>query len=149
MHRVVLSVAVLVTACGLPPMAPPVPVDAAPVHASFDRTWHAVIEAFSERNIPVKTIERSSGFIATDRMTVTDGQKEWADCSRVIYKTYVPEFATYNVLVRGDSSQASVKVTVAWETIDESDGSAMRCNTKGAWEQGFQARIKTVAEGRP
>lgn len=130
-------------------MAPPVPVEAAPVQASFDRTWNAVIDAFSERNIPVKTIDRSSGFIATDRIAVVDGQKEWADCSGAYYKTYIPQFATYNVLVRGDSAQATVKVTAIWETIHEygSDGSPLRCNTKGVWEQGVQARVKAVAEG--
>src|SRR5687768_9485299 len=68
-----------------PLLAPPpaAPREAKPVGASFNRTWDAVIERFAEDNIPIRTAERTSGFLATAPMAVPasmNADADWADC---------------------------------------------------------------------
>ncbi|MGH9897071.1 MAG: hypothetical protein ACREA0_34765, partial [bacterium] len=57
--------------CGYQPPAPPMPRDATEVTASFGRTWDAVIDEFADRNIPIRTIERASGLIATELLSIS------------------------------------------------------------------------------
>jgi hypothetical protein len=62
-----------------------------------------------------------------------------------------PTSATFNVLVRGDSSKSTVRVTARWvrtgmarglstETVSE------ECGSTGVWESEFEGGIKTAAE---
>jgi hypothetical protein len=70
------------------------------------------------------------------------GQPEW------------PTNASYNVLVRGDSNSAVVKVTPRWVRIGP--GRAMfnhdvvteECSSRGIWESEVESRIKDIAEKR-
>jgi hypothetical protein len=140
-------------ACTPVPPAPPEPREATPVGASFGRTWDAVIDVFAARNIPIKTIERVSGLIATDPMAVArpgGGQSPYADCGKVMGLAIPPDRATYNVLVRGDSSQSTVKVTVRWtQGGTPDDPRLIECSTKGVWESEAEQAVKARAEGRP
>lgn len=96
------------------PPAAPVVRQPTPVRASFGRTWDAVIDAFADQNVPIKTIDRSSGFIATDQLAVPEADSMDADCGTAGEIKLVPLHATYNVVVRGDSTASSVRVTVLW-----------------------------------
>jgi hypothetical protein len=51
---------------------PPVVREQTAVAASFGRTWDAVIDHFAERNISIRTMERSSGFIAAEPFRVRE-----------------------------------------------------------------------------
>lgn len=146
----------LVTACataGTPP-APTAERTPTTVNASFGRTWDAVIDEFARMNIPIRTVDRSSGFIATDRLRVTRDPRQarkpdpQADCGKDMLGTYGhPDEATYNVLVRGDSARATVRVTVAWvETA--APGRVQECSSLGVWESETEAGVKARAEAR-
>lgn len=118
---------------------------ATPVNASSGKTWDAVIDMFAERNIPIRNMERASGLIVAEPMRVTlqDGVK-WADCGGDGFGNKVAaDRATYNVLVRGDSTRATVRTTVLWESSTD----RYTCTTKGVWEQDFESLVKARAEG--
>lgn len=147
-----------VTACTPPqPPAAPAPVSATPVSASFGKAWDAVIDVFAQRNIPIKTIERASGFIATDPLAVAiqrDGKPHaWADCGKAIFGGYFPPTnATYNVRVKGDSTRSTVQISVLWRYAPP-EGTIMAgpgndCSTKGVWEAEATAAIKRTAEAK-
>lgn len=43
---------------------------------SFEQTWHAVVRFFAERNLPIRTIDRSSGIIYSEPL---DFPADWLD----------------------------------------------------------------------
>jgi hypothetical protein len=117
------------------------------VHATVAQTWDAVIDLFAARNIPVRTIEKASGLIASDELAVdpADGPK-WADCGELGNNRYYPNEAVYNVVVRGDSAGSSVRTTVRWTHRTGGDGPDRDCATTYAWEEGLESEVKTRAE---
>jgi hypothetical protein len=160
MKRLITASAVLVSSCGgggYTPPEPPSPRDATEVNASMGRTWDAVIDLFAARTIPIRTIERISGIIVTERLSVgrEDGLA-WADCGKTsgFGKKAIhisPNYAPYNVLVRGDSMHSSVKTTVRWvrlepRELDLEGGGVYECSTKHVWERDLETGIKARAE---
>jgi hypothetical protein len=125
---------------------PPAPRDATHVSASAWQTWDAVVDLFAARSIPIRTIERASGFVATDELSVGPEGRKWADCGKLNSVRLGPERAIYNVLVRGDSASSSVKATVRW-TYSATKLGTIECSTSHAWEEGFEAEVKADAEG--
>jgi hypothetical protein len=154
MKRLPWAVVMMLVACSLTykykPPAPPTSRDATVVNASMGRTWDAVIDLFAARTIPIRTIERVSSIIVTDQLTVGSEGKAYADCgefSSGADKSHLtPNFATYNVLVRGDSTSSTVKVTVGWSLRSES-GASRECSTTHVWEKAFESDVKTRSEG--
>jgi hypothetical protein len=132
------------------PPSPAAPRQPTQVSASEGKTWDAVIELFAERTIPIRTMERASGFIATEVLLVNDPDRRYADCGSRAAGYVVPEAdkASYNVLVRGDSTASTVRVTARFiargDPIDDA-----ACSTTGRWEEEMEGDIKAVAEGRP
>ena len=148
------------------PPEPAAPRSATVVSASQGKTWDAVIDVFAERNIPIRNMERVSGLIVTEDLGVNNSDgTTWADCGRVTGAWYekpkrrsgdkkkgtpvAPGHATYNVLVRGDSTRSTVKVTVRWTARGlKVDSPVVECSTLGVWEGETEMEIKNRAEGR-
>lgn len=148
-----LPLLIALAACVVTPPAPPAPRMATPIHASFGRTWDAVIDEFAAQNIPIRTMERASGFIATDALAAGSDFTADADCGKDFTGTkLIPSTATYNVLVRGDSAASTVKITVKWQYTGEAPSLTQTgrvtfdCSTTGTWETLAEARIKSAAE---
>jgi hypothetical protein len=143
-----LVFAVLACACGgsTPPPAPaaPAPREATEVAATMGRTWDAVIDMFAARNIPIRTIERASGIIATDELSVGSEGERWAVCGEGNGATLAPNLAIYNVLVRGDSASSRVMATVRW-TLGSAT-SDIECTSTRIWERELERAVKARAE---
>lgn len=154
----ILAVALVVVAgsgCMIPTYSPPGPAPeraARRVAAPFDRTWNAVIDMFAARNIPISTIDKSSGFIATQQLRTGKEAAPWADCGSDMGIGIVPTNATYNVLVRGDSTASTVRVTVSWAVIVPPSTSPFaatpnyQCVTTGVWEDDAERTIAAAAQ---
>jgi hypothetical protein len=56
-----------------------------------------------------------------------------------------PGNVSYNVLVRGDSASATVRIT----TLFAPAGAAEQCNTTGTLERRLLSQIKAMAERQP
>jgi hypothetical protein len=147
-------VATFVTmACGMRAPEPPVPrTSITEVAAPFGRTWDAVIDDFASRNVPIKTIDRSSGLIVAEALSVGADGAEYADCGGDMMGIKLfPTAATYNVLVRGDTVKSTVRATVRWIRTGmarglRTDTVTEECSTKAVWEPAFEARIRSAAE---
>jgi hypothetical protein len=140
------SVLLLLPAChSYRPPEPPSPRDPIEVHASIGRTWDAVIDLFAARNIPIRTIERSSGIIATEPLIVGAEGRSWADCGTDQSGRLRPNTAIYNVLVRGDGGSATVKATVRWTRV-LAPGQGIQCSTTYVWERALEEDVKARAE---
>ena len=154
--RVVLTAALICTASCVPTApAPPTPHSGMDIGASFGRTWDAVIDEFARNNIPIKTIDRSSGLIATDALKVGPSLAEAADCGKdAVAGTVYATDATYNALVRGDSTHSTLRITVRWTRLGKSRELADRsivneeCSTRATWETSLEQKIKQAAEAK-
>lgn len=135
---------------------PPRPAAAVQVAASFGRTWDAVITHLTGDFVPIRTIDRTSGLIVTDELTVrlitgrdSTFAASLADCGR-LHAPWLPNLALYNIVVRGDSSRASVLVFARFRYARPIlFAPPITCSTKGNYERDLHARIKTLAEQRP
>ena len=150
--RVIVLPAIL-AACTPTPPAPPAVRNGTTVQASFGKTWESVIDVFGERNISIKTLDRASGLIAAEPMTVGTKDETLADCGKDWAGTVMyPTNATWNVLVRGDSTRSTIKANVRFIRVGSARGFGNTnqvtedCSTRGAWETAFEAQIKERAE---
>lgn len=155
MRTALLGVAVLTFAACTPAHTAPTPALAAtPVHASFAKTWNAVVDILAARNIPVKTMDRASGFVTAELTGVAPGDiGKYADGCGGFWDSMAnggndpAGTARYNVLVRGDSANSTVKVTARFTEL--LNGMTKNCPSKGVFETPFQQAVKARAEGTP
>jgi hypothetical protein len=144
-----VAVILLISGCAQPRPPAPSPVrEETVVNAGFAGTWDATIDHFAEDNIPISTIDRASGFIATTRLAVDRGTAAMAsDCGSgqglAAGIRVVATQAIYNVLVRGDEESSTVRVTASWSNPEAS----WACTTTGVWETEMEGAIKRRAEG--
>jgi len=145
MKRLILLVAFV--ACKATPPTPLSPRSGVEVSAPFAKTWDAVIDVFATKNIPIKTMDRSSGFIATEEMRsglyTSRDSLTYADCGRSMMGMYqAPTHANYNIRVKGDTTRSTVLVSVFWRQVE----GKYTCTSKGAWEAETEHEIKAKAE---
>lgn len=154
MRSRLLAAAILLAACvsagGYVPPQPAPTQESTAVRASFGKTWDAVVEQFARQNIPIRTIDRASGFIAAEPLrtgnppTSADSSR-FADCGRRGDVYFLPTDVVYNVVVRGDSTKSTVKTTARWSSSTLSVGA---CETRGAWEHRFEDDVRYDAESK-
>lgn len=130
------------------------------VNASFDRTWDATVSWFAERNIAIKTIDKSSGLIVatvdgTNLMNAPAPKNapdyktflKFADCGKRDGVLYNPTSATYNVHVLKVGANATFQANVKYEQDGSGVGNRYYvCVSTGAWESDIQSFVKSRAE---
>ncbi|MDX1661911.1 MAG: hypothetical protein R3326_08985 [Gemmatimonadota bacterium] len=110
--------------------------------ASYDATWQAVLRSFAELDLPIATVERESGLVATDWILVSRAD-ERMDCPEDARQ---PEMR-FNVLVEEEgSARTRVTITSGARALDE-DGVLQRCTSTGALERAIQRRVARRVEG--
>lgn len=147
MYRSVAAFLVLLPACyRYQPPPPAEPRDATTVDASMGATWDAVIDLFATRNIPIRTIERVSGIIAADLLSVDSANGlKWADCGSFGSRQISPNTAISNVLVRGDSTSSTVRTSVRWSRRSFKEGD-LECTSRYVWERALEQDVKEHSE---
>jgi hypothetical protein len=119
------------------------------VTASAGKAWDAVIDVFAEHNIPIRNMERVSGFITSDLLGTHATDVQYADCGSFMGKPWAPTDVIYNVVVRGDSSASTVRVTARWRGgTGPANAPRPDCTSNLSWESAFESRVKAIAEGR-
>lgn len=125
------------------------------VAVSFAKTWEAVVDVYGDKNLPIRTIDRASGLLVGERLSVEyePADPTLYDCGTVVEwtsrRTVPAERVAYNVIVRGDSTRSTVKVTPRWMTLTNGEnelGGFRDCTSTGAWESAFEALVKERAE---
>lgn len=141
--------ATLLFACAqyTPPQTAPTR-QALSVTAPFSATWSAAVDVFAENNIPIETIDRSSGLMvpAAGLYLGSAMDTTYADCgarTSAYRERLLPRGGRYNIRVKGDSSTSNVQVFAAFV----SDNYA--CVSTGKWERGLERAIKARAESHP
>ncbi len=141
-----LTCALALSACVAGPTTVPPTRAPTPVVAPFARTWSAVIDVFAERSIALRTLDRSSGFAATEEFAAR-GEIALADCGSDVFNRHIgPLHASWNIRVKGDSMRSSVLITARWWIFRDNGAMRIDCVTTGAWERGAEQAIRTRAE---
>jgi hypothetical protein len=144
----------LLTACIRLPEPNAAPRPDSPISASASRTWDVVIDQLGERGIPLRAVEKASGFIATQPVALPPFSSEpakWADCGTFASFRFAPTAVEYTFLIRGDSAHATVKSSARY-LLTKSDGASApptECVSNGAFEAAFDASVKQRAEAKP
>lgn len=147
------AAAVLIGAagCSSPEPVPPAPapaVRASFVSATFDLTWNAAIDHFAAMSMQLAVVDRASGRLVTDRITVTPPEaSEAADCgARGLQERepYLADSVVYSVVVEDEGRSSTVAVTASWSTSDPR--ATFSCETKGVLEPEMQEAIRLAAE---
>ncbi|MFV8249864.1 hypothetical protein ACES2I_12585 [Bdellovibrio bacteriovorus] len=137
------------TSCASLKKAAPPPIEKKiTVQAPFDKAWAGVIKFFSERGIPVKTIEKESGLIATENMTInTDSDLFVCDGFGMNGKSArsFPGTANFNVFVtKIDEKTTSIQMNTFGRAVAYDPGAPpyvppsthdLTCYTNGKMEQ--------------
>jgi hypothetical protein len=156
MKKILFLSLVLVGCAPFQPPPPPAPRTGTVVDVSFSKAWDAVIDIFSEKNIPIKTMDRSSGLIVAEIARVNDNEysdpsiKNWNNCggwgqTLRVYANRV----TYNIVVRGDSTRSTVRANFLWEHKGQGQyATDMPCSTTGYLESEWEKRIAEIARSK-
>ena len=68
---VLILTAFVLAGCAGRVVLPPAPQIKKVIGSDYDTVWESVIQLFAERNWPIKTIEKVSGVIRSERLTVS------------------------------------------------------------------------------
>lgn len=103
--------------------------------ASYDETWRAALQSFSELELPIATLEKESGVIATDWILVADPD-ERMDCPED------PRSAEmrFNLLVEETTGGTRITITTGARARDD-EGTLQRCVSTGALERSIHRRV--------
>lgn len=131
---------------GCKPSAPLFAPTPSAIDAGFNQSWNAVIDVLAEDNVPVKTLDRSSGFVVAEvsAMSLSDLSNLTTNCGGFVDIMLQSDvkygIANYNILIRGDSNTSMVKVTARFTHA------SITCQSKNLFENNFQTAVKTRAE---
>ena len=131
------------------------------INASVGKTWDETINQFANFNIPIATLERASGFVATKELNA-NVDTTYYDCGKQTGGIdgdlrYPASRVSYNVRVLGDSTHATVKVTAEYTSdyaktgfLATTPGPSIHrdCSSKGKFEQSFEQAVRVGAEAK-
>ena len=97
-------------------------VNTFPIDKPFDDVWQALVESFSELQLPIDNIEKDSGLITTDWIDFT-GQKntDYCDCGGLGMSIEQSRVGKFNVFVKKITEDScEIRVNCMYEqTIQE------------------------------
>lgn len=113
----------------------------------FDQTWTALIDVFSEHNWAIGNMEKDSGLITTDWMSVGDDGERFADCGSEGMAVVKATQVQFNVRVKGDERVATLTVNTKFRQERYFDGNTFMadCNSRGTVEARIQNEVEVIA----
>ncbi len=116
----------------------------AKVTATYDQTWTAVIDLFSERQWPIENMAKDSGLITTDWLRLGSEGDRYADCGNKAPLADDREtLVRFNVRVKEEDGATSVAVNAALRRI-RSNGT-IDCYSTGVVEEIIHSEIEERA----
>jgi uncharacterized lipoprotein len=82
--------------------------------SDFDAVWTAVIDVFGDRGWAIDNMEKDSGFIATDWMTLSRSDRDVMDCGSAGLNVDSDHAVKFNVVVRPIGNGASMTVNTTF-----------------------------------
>lgn len=141
----VIALAALVAACGSVPFVGgggereyrrTVELD----DASYDEAWTAIIETFGDLELPIATLEKDSGLVATDWILLRDPAR-FMDCDGAVRN----QEGRYNVFLKQTTADPEMTITSSYRAeirSGDDPGASVRCETTERMESDIQRRVE-------
>jgi hypothetical protein len=145
-----LSLFAAVACAHVVPPAAPAPVTDRYTRTPFDTAWHRAIVYFTDQHITIRTIDKSSGVLASGRFEMPFSDlKAWGDCGTAstggktldrleAIHNYPTAYADFNVVMQQTGDSTSVRVSLAITgTVHVATGGIMdlTCVSNGQFER--------------
>lgn len=104
--------------------------------AGFDQTWSAILQTFAELELPISTLEKESGLVATDWILVEEPD-DAMDCD----DGYRNAEMRFNVFLSPVAGGQEMTITSSARSAGDEAGTLERCVSTGATERSIQARV--------
>lgn len=116
--------------------------------ADTDEVWTAVVELFSERGWSIDNMERASGIITTDWMSVSNGS--YLDCGGSGIAVESGHVGSFNVFIREQDEAPTLAVNTSWRAQRSFGGTTgvVECVSTGVLEREIHEEVaQRVAAG--
>jgi len=121
-----------------------------PIEGEFDKVWSAIIETFSELQLPIENMEKASGLITTDWIDFTgQSNEDYCDCGGLGINMEVNRLGKFNVFLKKVTENAcEIKVNCIFQqTIEFGDTrSTRKCVSTGNLEAEMYRLVKSKLE---
>lgn len=86
------------------------------INKPFEDVWNKTVQWFATHNSPIKTMDKSSGLIATDYNLTVDEYKKYSDCgsfekSGISDASFTEPLGNFNILI-SKNDENSTKVSI-------------------------------------
>jgi hypothetical protein len=146
---VTTSILSMIACATVIPPARPLPPQDHYIQAPFDSVWQRTVGFFADSRIPIRTIDKESGIIASSSFELPfDQAQTWADCgkastgeptlARLQAINNIPQIqADFNVFIRkaGDSSAVRVNLGLTGSANSPAGKVPLQCVTNGKFEE--------------
>jgi hypothetical protein len=113
--------------------------------ADFNKTWAAVVDVLSAHNFPVESIERESGLVTTDWVSLGYGTKT-CSCPGSILAVFSNHRMKVSVFVKVAGEGTSFRIRCHFEGFDSNIMKQWTtCNSLGVTEKTLSENILKVA----
>lgn len=158
MRRLTLTIGATIAAalpigCARPHVNAPAPAAESIVRVPFDVAWPRVIAFFANSNVPIQTLDKASGLIASQQLALSPYQRlTWVNCKSNFFNEITAVASSgssysgnFNVLARslGDSTYVRVNFSVSAFITTKNGPAAIDCASNGRFEQQLLASLAT------
>lgn len=124
----------LILACATAPAVHEVERTTTITASSFDAVWTAVIDVFGDRGWAIDNMEKDSGFISTDWMTLAYSDRNVLDCGGAGLSVD-SDAVRFNVVVRPADNGASMTVNTTYQVNRCYSCAPVQCVSTGVLEK--------------
>lgn len=112
---------------------------------SKDQVWEKTIEWFATVSMPIKTIEKASGIIAAERVSIGDGGPEYWNCRGPVFSQLRDVSYRMNVFVKevDGGAKATVNTVVYANYVYGREVWVRQCESTGKYEKSILDSIQT------
>lgn len=149
--KTLIATLVVASLAGCSTYKPPVdhhPVTSRTYALSYDQCWNGIVDWFAENSIPIKTIDKASGLIATE-YNLSNRIHGTYDCGTDGYDQTIgkEKLASFNVIVRKVGDSVRVNVTTTFTTTisnvyAKTPPEPLTCTSTGKLESMILDRIR-------
>jgi hypothetical protein len=128
--KILLILLVLLIPSCIQPYRPPVSnydiVKSSAINKTFNEVWTKIISWFAENNIPIRILNKESGYISTYSESIADYKLSIADCGNPSDYNFLCDIHTsFNIVVEKISDNTT-KITInimftGWECSSQND----------------------------
>lgn len=114
------------------------------ISGNYEDTWTGVLDLFTDRGWAIDKVDKASGIITTDWMTLKDNADPLADCGSAPLASDDATQFTYTVRVKAlDDGSASVTLNAHFRRLRSFDGRSgiVQCESRGVAERKFGERV--------